>query len=280
VTCFCLSPSSRHLCVFTTVALRIYELSTLLNTATKISHPIRVIARPHDAPVHVCKVDPTSSYLSSGSADGVVKVWDIVRGFITHVFKGHGGVVSALTFKYTVDPSSPSGNTSMFLISASVDTRIRVFELTSSKATGKAVAVLEGHMSVPRGLEVSADGNWLISGGRDSVVLIWDISPLTLSPKAKTKAPPALCKLIRTIPVLEAVEALGLLHENESLVQSAGTSLLYTGGEKGVIRIWDLSEGKCIQSLGEDHVKTSDEEIGQILHIVSVLYTSHLTHQS
>jgi U3 small nucleolar RNA-associated protein 13 len=281
VTCFCLSPSSRHLCVFTTVALRIYELSTLFNTATKISHPIRVIAHPHDAAVHVCKVDPTSSYLASGSADGVVKVWDIVRGFITHVFKGHGGVVSALTFKYTVDPSSPSGNAPMFLISASVDTRIRVFELTSSKATGKAVAVLEGHMSVPRGLEVSADGNWLISGGRDSVVLIWDISPLNLSPKSKTKSPPpVLCKLIKTIPVLEGVEALGLLHDNEPLVQSAGTSLLYTGGEKGMIRIWDLSEGKCIQNLGEDHVKTSDAEIRQILHIVSVLYICHFVRRS
>ena len=106
-----LSPGSstapQTLFLFTTsLSLRIYELPKDAAPLAKHVQPVRVVARAHDAPVHVCRTDPTSTYLASGSADGVVKVWDIVRGHVTHVFKGHGGVVSALVFSYPFDPSS------------------------------------------------------------------------------------------------------------------------------------------------------------------------------
>ncbi|KAJ3007018.1 hypothetical protein NUW54_g3713 [Trametes sanguinea] len=94
ITSLCITPSSSHLLLFTSsLSLRIYEIPKSLTPQTKLVKPIRVVARAHDAPVHVCKADPTSTYLASGSADGVVKVWDILRGYVTHLFKGHGGMV-------------------------------------------------------------------------------------------------------------------------------------------------------------------------------------------
>ncbi|EMD32645.1 hypothetical protein CERSUDRAFT_143697 [Gelatoporia subvermispora B] len=242
---------------------------------------MRVVARAHDAPVHVCKADPTSTYLASGAADGTVKVWHIQRGYVTHVFKGHGGVVSALAFNYPFDPSSVVREQKMQLITASVDTRIRIFDLSAaiskSGAPVKAEAVLEGHVSVPRGLDVSEDGKWLISGGRDSVVLIWDISsghentaskPKNAKGKGKeTKFSPVLSK---TIPVLERVEAVGLLHHDEDLAGSpSGPNKLrfYTAGEKGVVKIWDAREGAVLFTLGkeQDVVDEEQEEQRQIL---------------
>lgn len=242
-----------------------------------------MISRAHDAPVHVCKADPTSTYLASGSADGVVKVWDIRNGYITHVFKGHGGIVSALAFRYPQDLSSVHQDSKMHLITASVDTRIRIFDLsaTSNSASGgKPEAVLEGHFSVPRGLDVSLDGKWLVSGGRDSVVLVWDLSSKpTLSKsnggKAKGKAKAFAPTLAKTIPVLERVEALGLLHPDEDLTGSTSGSdsiRFFTGGEKGVVKIWDGKDGNLLFTLGKEHTKISDdhEEQRQIIDAMSV----------
>lgn len=256
------------------MSLRIYEVPTSVAAIVKPVQPIRVVGRAHDAPVYVCKVDPTSTYLASGSADGVVKVWDIVRGYVTHVFKGHGGVVSALAFNYPKNPSLVNQSQKMQLVTASVDTRIRIFDLTAiaQKASGthKPVAVLEGHVSVPRGLDVSPEGKWLISGGRDSVVLIWDLSSERVSKgrggsskgKAKGKEKEFAPTLFKTIPVLERVEAVGLIQLDEDLAGSSsvpGRLDFYTGGEKGVIKVWNGREGSVLFTLGQKQEGISDD---------------------
>ena len=273
ITSLCITPSSSHLLLFTSsLSLRVYEIPSALSPQSKPIKPVRVIARAHDAPVHVCKADPTSTYLASGSADGVVKVWDILRGYVTHLFKGHGGVVSALAFNYPFDPSSVVREQKMQLITASVDTRIRIFDLSAAAARAssgsKPEAVLEGHVSVPRGLDVSADGKWLVSGGRDSVVLIWDISskPGSAQKSSKGKGKETLFSpvLHKTIPVLERVEAVGILHPDEDLAGASsgpGKLRFYTGGEKGLVRIWDAREGNVLFTLGQEQDDaTGDQE--------------------
>ena len=266
------------------LSLRIYELPDSKVPLKKRIPPIRVVGRAHEAPVHVCKADPTSTYLASGSADGVVKVWDIMRGFVTHVFKGHGGVVSALAFSYPQDVGSIIQNKTMHLITASVDTRIRIFNLVEGASTssggGKPEAVLEGHASVPRGLDVSLDGRWLISGGRDSVVLIWDLFssskniPTTTTTKEKKKKNDRKTPtLVKTIPILERVEAVGLLRSDDNQFHSETEFeeiRFYTGGEKGIIKIWDGSKGHVVQKFGEDQTETS-AELEEQRQIVNVL---------
>jgi U3 small nucleolar RNA-associated protein 13 len=266
--------------VFTSsLSLRIYELPDSKEPLKKRIPPIRVVGRAHEAPVHVCKADPTSTYLASGSADGVVKVWDIIRGFVTHVFKGHGGVVSALAFSYPQDLGSIIQNKTMHLITASVDTRIRIFNLVEGASTssggGKPEAVLEGHTSVPRGLDVSSDGRWLVSGGRDSVVLIWDLfSSKNIPTKEKKKNSNRKSPtLVKTIPILERVEAMGLLQldDNQFNTKTEFDQIrFYTGGEKGIIKIWDGSKGQVVQKLGEEQIQTS-AELEEQRQIVDVL---------
>jgi U3 small nucleolar RNA-associated protein 13 len=220
--------------------------------------------------VHVCKVDPTSTYLASGAADGVVKVWDIHRGYITHVFKGHGGVVSALAFSYPRDPSSiTAGDVKMQLITGSVDTKIRIFDLGAAVARTsgrpKPEAVLDGHVSVPRGLDVSQDGRWLLSAGRDSVALLWDISSLR-APKStgKGKEKSSEPRLVKTIPVLDHVEAAGLLLPKERLPGSSDNATasgfrFFVAGEKGVVTIWDTNKGTPLLTLGKEKSGDKDE---------------------
>jgi U3 small nucleolar RNA-associated protein 13 len=280
ISSLAISPCSKHLLVFSgSFALRIFTLPApqLLQAKSdrkadgrNVVHPDRVVSKAHEAPVHVCKVDPTSTYLASGSADGVVKVWDFHKGYITHVFKGHGGVVSALAFNYPRDPSLiTTGDVKMQLITGSVDTKIRIFDLSAAVARTsgrpKPEAVLDGHVSVPRGLDVSQDGKWLLSAGRDSVALLWDISPLRASrPTGKGKEKPPEPRLVKTVPVLDHVEAAGLLLPEERLAGSSKNATpsgfrFFVVGEKGVVTIWDTDKSAPLLTLGKEKPSDKDE---------------------
>jgi U3 small nucleolar RNA-associated protein 13 len=276
ITAFCMSYSSSHLLVFSqSLSLRIYEVPSTPSLPPKLVQPTRVIARAHDAPVHVCTTDPTSTYLASGSADGIVKVWDIRRGFVTHVFKGHGGVISALAFNYPRTTGAVQlREEKMHLLTASVDTRIRIFDLVAARESGqkggaaKPTAVLEGHHSVPRGLDVSEDGRWLVSGGRDSVVLLWDLAPQGATGKKNNMSDKGTKKaikpvLVKTFPILERVEALGLLLPHEELAghtTEGGVLRFFTAGEKGLVRIWDAHAGTILHTFGQESAVILDEQ--------------------
>ncbi|KAG8764718.1 U3 small nucleolar RNA-associated protein 13 [Ceratobasidium sp. 428] len=263
VTSLAASPNSTHLALFTTsLSLRLYTLPTPTTTPSIKIHPNRHIPRAHDAPVHVCTIDPTSSILASGSADGIVKIHDLRRGHLTHLFRGHGGIVSALRFYYKSGDIAGTWDT-MWLVTASADTRVRIFDL-SATGTSAPIAVLEGHVSVPRGLGVSHDGRYIISGGRDAVVLIWDTLP-DVSIKTKKGKKPAPV-LVKTIPVLERVEALNVLEPGDS----DGRLRFYTGGQKGVMRVWDAWDAKVLVTFGQaiENDEAESEDSRQILDIM------------
>ncbi|KAI0053386.1 WD40 repeat-like protein [Auriscalpium vulgare] len=287
VTALCITPSGKQLAVYTSsTALRIYDLPTSSAPLSRLVHPARTIPRAHEAPVHVCKADPTSTYLASGAADGTVKVFDLARGFATHVLRGHGGVVSALAWSFPRGPSLGLEERALRLITASVDTRVRVWDLVRGAETarkGKTVkpdAVLEGHVSVPRGLDVTEDGRYLISGGRDSVVLVWDMEGAGKGgKKGKGKEREEVPVLVNTVTVLERVEAAGLLREHEEVAGTSGIAgrlRFWTAGEKGVVRVWDGKRGSVICTLGEEQEASSadQEEQRQILDAIYVPSTS------
>ncbi|KIO30705.1 hypothetical protein M407DRAFT_222909 [Tulasnella calospora MUT 4182] len=297
VTALAITPSNTHLIVvYTSLALRIYELpspslSTEPPTSSTSSHIpwVRQIARAHDGPVHVLAVDPTSSYVASGSADGHVKVWDIHRGYVTHHFGGHGGVVSALAFDFQKASTTSSTPTkkkidsadataawkNMRLVTGSVDSRVRIFDLKLQRTD--PIAILEGHISVPRSLSVSSDGKWLVTAGRDSVILVWDLHSAfsTHAPSTK-KGTRVEVKLAKTIPVLERVEAAGILSAMDG-GEEKGLKV-FTAGEKAVVKVWDVNSGKVTLTL-EGHTVGADsseavEEQGQIINAIYLSQTS------
>lgn len=259
MTALAVSPNSAHLALFTTsLSLRLYALPAPSDIATNV-HATKHIPRAHDAPVHVCTIDSASALLASGSADGIVKVHDLRRGHLTHLFRGHGGIVSALKFHYRAGSTRGSWE-AMQLVTASADTRVRLYDLAAGSGTSAPIAVLEGHVSVPRGLGMSHDGRYVVSGGRDSVVLIWDTRPAVEGKKGKKAAP----VLVKTIPVLERVEALGVLEPEHS----DGRLRFYTGGQKGIVRVWDAWEAEVLATFGEEVEGEEAEESRQILDVM------------
>lgn len=225
--------------------MRIYALSFAGDTAELQDPALLRTLKPHPTPVITAATDRTGTLIATGSADGTVKVWDIRGGYVTHTFRGHAGVISALHFFENSDQRAPPANSkregsrpcengdekeeaeyivtngddvssSFHLASGSEDGKIKVWSLSRRKP----IATLDSHVSVVRGLDFSSRSNVLISASRDKTVILWDSRSW---------------KLIRVIPVFETVEAVGFLKKD---------NLIYTGGENGRIKIWEHHGGR------------------------------------
>ncbi|KAJ1919832.1 U3 small nucleolar RNA-associated protein [Mycoemilia scoparia] len=216
VTTFSIKPDGKHLVSASrSLQMTIWDMNTF-----KVTRSFKA----HNAPVIVMDIDVTSTLVATGSADSSVNVWDITGGFCTHSLKGHSGVVTAVRFH--PDMKAPR------LVSGGDDGSIRIWNLN----TRKCEAVLESHSSPVRGLDFTPDGRYLISAGRDSVIHIWDIR---------------IKKLVRTIPVYEPLETVGVLKPDTKLFDSNESKdehrlVLFSGGSQGIIRLWDFDTGKEI----------------------------------
>lgn len=210
--------------------MRIYSLSPTSNPLSVTPKLLRS-TRAHDAPIIVSTIDPTGTFLATGGAEGLVKVWDLRGGFVTHNFRGHGGVVSALCFY------APQDADKWRLATGADDCTIRIWDLKSRKC----ISTMEGHVSVVRGLDWSEDGSILASGSRDKVVMLWDTRKWTVR---------------NTIPVLEEVETVGFIKTGEG----EQSQVLYTGGQKNRVRLWDVNKGEELTE--EVSAREEKEELG------------------
>ncbi|KAL7271142.1 U3 small nucleolar RNA-associated protein 13 [Rhizina undulata] len=280
VTTLALTPQASHLIICSrSYVMRIFSLAVDLSTTPPTVIPtLQRSLKAHTSPIIVAETDPTGTLLATGGADGLVKVWDIKGGFVTHNFRGHSGVISALKF-YAPDSTDSfvsagvadgkeknkknrkrkeeSSGLGWRLASGADDTKIRVWDLVKSSC----VAVLESHVSVVRGLDWSVDGRVLVSGSRDKVVCLWDSETW---------------KLRSTIPVLEELEIVGFLGpgalkrgENGEEGEEDISQVIYTGGRRNRIRLWHLREGRELtQNGGEDENEDEEREAEGITDII------------
>lgn len=236
--------------------MRIYTLDRSTNLITA---ELARTLKPHTSPIVTLVTDETGTLIATGGSDGIVKVWDIRGGFTTHTFHGHSGLVTALRF-FAVDEQlteqkskrkrKKSEQMDEFaaeneftrgyrLASGSEDGKIRIWDLQKRKST----AILDSHVSVVRALDFDERTGLLLSASRDKTVMLWDVTTW---------------KVKSTIPVLESVESAGF----------AQGSFIYTGGENGVLRIWDVRSG---QEVTEEQVALNEEQ-----GIVQIIYYSGL----
>lgn len=177
--------------------------------------------KAHNAPVICMDFDPSGKILATGSADSSIRCWDVERHYCTHHLKGHSGLVTCLHFHKKADQWK--------LFSGGEDGNIRVWDLIQKKS----ISILKGHHSVIKSIEVSPCGKYLMSAGRDKVVNIWDLKDYHLE---------------QTIPTYESVESAGFLTSTQLglISEEEETNYIFTGGDKGFVRVFSLASGKVV----------------------------------
>lgn len=134
----------------------------------------------HRQSLRSLKFSPDGNYLVSGSADHTVRYWDVMVGTEVFGFSGHTDEVSAVDI-------SPDGR---LAISSSIDETIRLWSLpvTNAARFGTSadpvipagdpglVGLMSGHTKFIHALAVSPNGRLAISGGRDGIARLWDVS--------------------------------------------------------------------------------------------------------
>jgi len=101
--------------------------------------------------------------LASGSWDGEIILWDIVRGTKLHSFNGHQEAVMGLVF-------FPDHQT---LVSGGQDNTIRIWNFMDK--SNAAARVLRGHNSTVRGVIFCNHNEYLASASQDKTIRLWNI---------------------------------------------------------------------------------------------------------
>ncbi len=201
-----------------------------LDPARGTSEGVRVW-KAHKMPVLDLAYDPTGTLVASGASDGVVMVFDVGKGFCTHVFRGHEGVVHTVAFH-------PDASR-LQLYSTAADNTVRVWDLRSREC----VATLRTHVGLPTCLAFSADGGTLLTGGRDQLVGVWRLRDFSL---------------LTSIAVMEAVEGLVVLPaaadaDADDAPGRTPPLVFATAGDAGLLRCWDAASGRCVRKQASPH---------------------------
>ncbi|XP_071440764.1 transducin beta-like protein 3 [Hetaerina americana] len=206
----------------------------------------------HKGPVARLAFGPDDSVLASGGTDGCVRVWDLERQSCTHSLKGLNGVTSVLKFH----PNAEEG----IIFAAADDAVIMAWKFSLSQP----VFILKGHFSAITALEFDSGNNYLISAGRDKVLIVWDLTNNGA--------------VVRTVPTFESIESMVSVPKAHKLPclksKDVGKSLcVATAGENGVIRFWQVEKGREVFAQSNSLVNKAAEEGG--LAITHVLFNEH-----
>ncbi|KAK4219258.1 WD40-repeat-containing domain protein [Rhypophila decipiens] len=257
-----ITPSASHLIVCSrSLTMRIYSLK-ISPDFDSVEPTLLRTTKPHATPVVVLAVDKTSTLLATGAADGAIKIWDIVGGYVTHTVSGPSILISALHFfevaasdksdsarkgkkgKHTKENGSRDGEApiSKFRLAyGNQDGKLRVFDLaerTTTPVYADAKRKKEAHESNIQSIDYSPELHALLSGSRDQTMTMW------LWKDGQWSGVPMLRH--------ESVEAVGFLNEGK---------LMYSAGTSGLLRLWDTTTHQEITA--KQDAKSEGESILQ-----------------
>jgi hypothetical protein len=191
---------------------------------------VRAWKSAHSSPVLSMAYDSTGTLVATGGSDKTVQVWDVHRGFATHHFRGHAGVVHAARFH--PDPRH------LLLFTFSDDCTVRVWDLNKHKCA----ATLTEHLSPATCMVFSPDGQTFVTGGRDGVMVFVALD--------------GFC-VLKTVPVYEILEGMCALPHDAAAVLAPSPSkadgfgapppqrrrlaksfCFATAGRRGVVKVW------------------------------------------
>jgi len=201
-----------------------------------------------------------SSRMILGGDDKTIKIWDIESGKCIRTLEGHTDNVITGCF-------SQDGKQA---ISGSDDKTIKVWDIE----TGKCIRTLEGHTAHVLSVCFSPDGKLALSKSPDLTVKIWDIEKnnciftlhfqyhfyhsICFSPDSKYVLSTENFfgkkednNIINLLNIADGKISKLKGHSNDitSACFSPDSQLALSGCDDGIIKLWNVTTGKCIRTL-------------------------------
>lgn len=200
----------------------------------------------HKGPVVRIAHSIERNLMASGGSDGAVRLWNLQHHTCTHNLKGVQGVISILVFHPNVEKE--------LIFAAGDDIKIHGWNIK----TGKEEIILSGHFSKVTSLSFLEDKNYLVSSGRDRVLILWNLSSGSS---------------IRVLPVYEEIEDTFIIPKNMLLPfynEDENAIHVAAAGEKGIVKIWEMKTGKEVY-VQKNSIVSAAKETGS-LSIIHLLY--------
>merc|ERR1711991_997984 len=201
--------------------------------------------RGHTGYVSTVTVSPDGSLCASGGKDGIAKLWDLNRGESLYEL-ACGEVINQLAFSpnrywlcaatekmiHIWDLEGHSGfvqdvaltNNAEYALSASWDRSLRLWNLKTGACFGKFL----GHSKDVLSTAFSPDNRHVLSGGRDGKLKIWNVKGecvYTLEKDCHTD----WVSCVRFSPAVQS-------------------PVIVSGGWDNVVKVWSLSDFKCMHT--------------------------------
>ncbi|BAZ20595.1 WD-40 repeat-containing protein [Kalymmatonema gypsitolerans NIES-4073] len=200
--------------------------------------------------LHILKVH--SSFVSSGSDDSTMKLWDGVSGQLIKTVKLHTGEVTSVVF-------SPDGKT---IAAGTDDNTVKLWNLS-----GQELHTLKGHSDSVNSVVFSPDGKTIASGSSDKTVKLWnlngqvlqtfkehggEVTSVVFSPDGKTIATGSYDATVKLWNLNGQVLQTFKGHSDSvnSVVFSPDGKTIATGSWDKTVKLWNLN-GQVLQTWKE-----------------------------
>lgn len=162
--------------------------------------------------VRCCAVEPGNEWFATGSADRVIKIWDLATGKLKVSLTGHISSVRGLAFSQRHP----------YLFSCGEDRQVKCWDLEYNKV----IRHYHGHLSAVYSMALHPSIDVLVTAGRDSTGRVWDM---------RTKAN------VHTL--------VGHTNTVASVICQTAEPQVITGSHDCTIRLWDLAAGRSRATL-------------------------------
>lgn len=173
--------------------------------------PALVLQTGHNEAIRQLCYSYDGEWVASSSDDHTIKIWHSPTGKLCKTIDNFGKTAKALAF-----------HPHQSLLLASCGNRILIWNIFS----GKVVGQFKGHEGEVYALDLSQDGKYLVSGGEDEKIIVWNY--------AKRKQSKVLSqRLFYTNTIY-------------SLKFSEDNNYIFSGGEDIHAKMWDWRKGKVV----------------------------------
>lgn len=216
--------------------------------------------------------------LISASDDKTIRIWDIKSGNTIRILRGEidtgeAGKIYAIALSPDGRLLAAAGHTE---VKQGAGHPIRLYDL----ATGRILALLKGHSGAVLSLDFSSDGTKLASGGTDDTAIIWDIERRAAHLQLKGHVGDVNVvrfssnqrlvtggddKTVRLWRVGDG-RRVGPLRKHGDVVRDIAISrranMIASGSVDGIIKLWDLRNGRPITSFGDRRFEVTSLSFG------------------